>query len=173
MLLEFFAAIFTALAAGGVAMLVGRLSGGALPRWFTPVCAGLALFAYVLWSEYTWYGRTVETMPDSLVVVSAHESRQPFRPWTYAVPFVSRFAAVNQDMHRTNPNVPGKVLTELVLFTRWQPPSALPIAVDCELMRRADISDGAEFSETGDIVGAEWFDLDPADPVMDAACGAR
>ena len=90
MFFELIATITIGVGAAGVAMLARRLSGRRLPGWVTPVTAGAAMIGFVLWAEYSWYGRTVAALPDGVEVATANESRQVYRPWTYVAPLTDR-----------------------------------------------------------------------------------
>ncbi|MDX1744187.1 MAG: hypothetical protein R3186_11440, partial [Ruegeria sp.] len=95
MFLELIGTIFAGFAFAGVAMLVNKLTGGRLPRWSAPVAAGLGMIGVTIASEYSWYDRTFDPLSDQLVIVEKIESRALYRPWTYALPFVIRFSAID------------------------------------------------------------------------------
>lgn len=171
MFLELIGTIFAGFAFAGIVLVLNKLTGGRLPRWATPVAAGLGMIGMTIASEYSWYDRTRDTLPDSLEVVQEVESRAIYRPWTYAVPFVDRFAAIDTVSVRTNQQVPDQRLVDLYFFGRWAPVSKLPVAVNCAENRRASLADGANFSEDGNLIGVEWISAEPDDPVIEATCG--
>ena len=121
-------------------------------------------------SEYSWYDRTRAALPEEMIVVQEVESRAVYRPWTYLAPFVVRFAAVDEASVQTNLKVPGQRLADLYFFGRWAPVSKLPIAVDCNQLRRADLSDGVEFASDGEVLNANWIEADKTDLVISATC---
>ena len=98
------------------------------------------------------------------------ESQAFYRPWTYAVPFVDRFSAIDTLSVRTNDNVPDQRLVDLYLFGRWAPVTQLPVAVNCADNSRANLADGAEFAEDGRLINAAWFRPDVEDPIVKATC---
>lgn len=171
MFLELIGTIFAGFAFAGVAMVLNKLSGGRLPRWLTPVAAGLGMIGMTIASEYSWYDRTRDTLPDSLAVIQEVESRAFYRPWTYAVPFVDRFAAIDTVSLRTNEQVPDQRLIDLYFYGRWAPISRLPVAVNCAENRRANLVDGAEFDGDGRLVNADWISTGPGDAIIEATCG--
>ncbi|WP_171174411.1 hypothetical protein [Ruegeria sp. HKCCD8929] len=171
MFLELIGTIFAGFAVAGVVMLVNKFTGGRLPRWLAPVAAGLAMIAVTIGSEYSWYERTRSALPEGLEVVQEVESRALYRPWTYAAPFVDRFAAVDTASVQTNENVPDQRLADLYFFGRWAPLAKLPVAVDCAAGRRANLADGAEFGADGAVENADWVAAGPDDPVVRAVCG--
>ncbi|WP_171129084.1 MULTISPECIES: hypothetical protein [unclassified Ruegeria] len=170
MFLELIGTVFAGLAFAGVVMLLNKLTGGRLPRWAAPVAAGVGMIAMTITSEYSWYNRTKDQLPDALIVVQEVESRAFYRPWTYAVPFVDRFAAIDTVSVRTNESVPDQRLVDLYFFGRWAPVSMVPVAVNCAENSRANLADGAEFSADGELLNAQWFKATGSDPVIKATC---
>ena len=170
----FFELIGTVLAGVAMALLfwaVNRtLLKGRLPSWLTPVSAGLAMLVAAISLEYGWYDRTARTMPESFVVAQTVEEAAFYRPWTYAVPFVTRFVAVDQASVRTHPQQPEQRLVEVVFYGRWTRTARVPVLFDCAEKLRADVQDGIEFGDNGEVLGADWIALNPTDPVMQAAC---
>lgn len=172
MFLELIGTIFAGLAVGGVVMLTNRVTGGRLPRWLTPVAAGLAMIAVTIVSEYSWYDRTRAALPEGMEIVQEVESRAIYRPWTYAAPYVDRFAAIDAASVQTNAKVPDQRLVDLYFFGRWAPVSKLPVVVDCATGRRASLVDGVAFDTDGAVENAEWVAPPAGDPVIAATCGA-
>lgn len=171
MFLELIGTVFAGIAFAGVVMVVNKLTGGRLPRWAAPVAAGLGMIAMTINSEYSWYDRTRGTLPDGLTVIQEVESRAFYRPWTYAVPYVDRFAAIDTISVRTNTQVPEQRLVDLYFFGRWAPVSKMPVAVNCVDNSRANLADGAEFGDDGHLLNADWIKANADDPVIEATCG--
>ncbi|KIC44186.1 hypothetical protein RA28_14550 [Ruegeria sp. ANG-S4] len=171
MFLELIGTIFAGFAFAGVVMVLNKLTGGRLPRWAAPVAAGTGMIAMTIASEYSWYDRTRDTLPEELSVVQEVESRAFYRPWTYAMPFVDRFAAIDTVSVRTNNDVPDQRLVDLYFFGRWAPVSKMPVAVNCADNSRANLADGAEFGDDGRLLNASWIKVDANDPVVEATCG--
>ena len=172
MFLELIGTIFAGLATAGVLMLLNRLLGGRLPRWTAPVAAGAAMIAVTIASEYSWYDRTSASLPDGIEVIETVENRSFYRPWTYAAPYVDRFAALDRASVQRNASLPDQRLAELYFFGRWSPVAKLPVAVDCAGRRRANLVDGVDFSADGAIENADWVAVGSPDPVVDEICGA-
>ena len=170
MLIEFMTAIAAGFVGAGGAMLLRSLSGERLPRAMIPVFAGIGMIGVTVWNEYTWYDRIAATLPEQVVVVQTHAEPSTFRPWTYALPYVSRFMAVNRAAVHTNDQVPGQRLTEVLLYTHRQPARNVPLLIDCEGARRADIADGMEFDDAGRVTNADWQDMETQDPLLSAVC---
>ena len=169
----FFELIGTILAGAATALIVwalNRFLKGRLPGWIVPVSAGAAMLAATISSEYGWFRRTSATMPEGMVVAQSIEEATFYRPWTYVAPFVSRFVAVDLGTIKTNPAVPDQRIVDLVFYGRWARTSKIPMLFDCAGMRRADISDGIEFSDSGEVANAAWRNVEADDPVLVAAC---
>ncbi len=171
MFLELIGTIFAGFAFAGIVLVLNKLTGGRLPRWATPVAAGLGMIGMTIASEYSWYDRTRETLPESVSIIQEVESRAIYRPWTYAVPFVDRFAAIDTDSVRKNEQVPDERLVELYFFGRWAPVSKVPVVVNCAENLRANLADGAEFGDDGRVLNADWIKAGTGDPIIEATCG--
>ncbi|MFA8443608.1 hypothetical protein [Yoonia sp.] len=169
----FFELIGTIVAGASAALLVWALNRtlkGRLPKWLIPASAGAAMLAATISSEYSWYSRTIATMPEGMVVAQTIEETAFYRPWTYTAPFISRYVAVDQISTRTHPDHPDQRLVDLVFYGRWTRTAKVPMLFDCAGNRRADVVDGITFGEDGAVTGAQWFPLDPADPLLRTAC---
>ena len=169
----FFELIGTIVAGAVAALLVWALNRtlkGRLPKWLIPASAGAAMLVATISSEYSWYDRTVATMPEGMIVAQTIEERAFYRPWTYTAPFVSRYVAVDQLSTRTHPNQPDQRLVDLVFYGRWTRTAKVPMLFDCAENRRADVVDGIEFADGGSVVNAQWFALELSDPLLTAAC---
>lgn len=146
MFLELIAVIFAGIAVAGVVMLVNNVTGARLPRWLAPVVAGLVMIGVTVTSEYSWYSRTLASLPEGLVVADTVESRSFYRPWTYVVPLSERFVAVDLATMRSHAKQPDHRLAEVSFLAagprsassasqsiapvgdgrRWRPTPALP-----------------------------------------------
>ena len=170
MFLELIATFIAGIAAAGVIILLNRLTGRRLPRWFTPVGAGLAMFAATIASEYGWFDRTVATLPEGVKVASTVEEQSWLRPWTQVWPYTKRFVAVDVGTARTNDAFPDQRLADLYFFGRWSPLSKAPFLIDCAAARSAILIDGATFGADGEVTDAEWAAMPPDDPILKLAC---
>ena len=169
----FFELIGTIVAGVAAALLVwapNRALKGRVPSWLVPAAAGAAMLAATISSEYGWYTRTVATMPDGMVVAQTIEETAFYRPWTYAAPFISRYVAVDQPSTRTHPDHPDQRIVDLVFYGRWTRTAKVPMLFDCAANQRADVVDGIEFGDGGEVVNAQWFPLDTDDPLLRTAC---
>lgn len=171
MFLELIAVIFAGIAAAGMMLLLGRLLGGRLPRWLTPVAAGLAMIGVTVASEYGWYGRTKAALPTGLEVAETVENQSVYRPWTHLVPYVDRFAALDTATMKTHEAHPQIYLAEVYFFGRWAPVSKRPAVLDCGNWRRALVAGNTVFSGNSLPKGLDWVAGGPEDALLTTACG--
>ncbi len=170
MFLELIAVIFAGFAVAGVVMLLNKLTGGRLPRWAAPVGAGLGMILATITSEYGWYARTVDGLPDGMVVAEVVEHTSWYRPWTKAVPYINRFAAVDIASIQNNTTLPAQRMAEIYFFGRWAPVNKLPVVLDCDTNRRALLPPDAQFGDDGQILNAEWVQGDADDAILTTIC---
>ena len=170
MFFELIAAIFAAVAAAGVVLLLNRLSGGRLPRWLMPAVAAAAMIGVTVRLEYTWFERRVADFPEGIVVTETHTVRQIWRPWTFAFPLVDRFIAIEPAAVRTNDGAPHQRMTDLLLFARWQPPRVVPMVYDCSAGRSAPLTDSVTYDAAGAVDQAAWAPVEPGDTTFEMLC---
>lgn len=170
MFLELIASIVAGFGAAGIALLLNRVLGGRLPKWIIPVSAGAAMLATAIANEYGWYGRTVEALPEDVIVAETVEDRAIYRPWSYIFPFVSRFLAVDIATMRTNTAQPGQRMVEVYAFGRWRAPQSRLVMVNCVGGRRADMPATPSFNADGAVEGLDWRETGMDDPIVSTAC---
>jgi len=170
MLFEFIAAIAVGLGAAGLALILRHLSGARLPIWLAPASAGLAMIAFMVTMEYSWSERTIERLPEGVVVVNASQERSWYRPWTYIKPLTLRLVAVDTRRNRHNEAQPDQIMTTVLLLGRWMPSREIPVIYDCAQARRADLGEDVVLGPEGGLEGARWRGLAPDDPGLRAAC---
>jgi len=171
MILEFIAFFAAGAALAGVVMLVNRLTGNRLPRWLIPASIGAGMIAFAIWSEQSWYSRTVATLPEGVVVALDNAHASSYRPWTYVFPIVTRFAAVDTRVTRRLEARPEVVVTSVLFVGRWERSGQFGAAFDCEAARRFDLDEQVPRDADGlPQDPAHWVRLDPADPILALAC---
>lgn len=172
MFLELIATFVAGFAGAGVVLLVNKILGGRLPRWMLPVGAGATMLLTTIFSEYGWYSRTANALPEGIVVAETVVNQSFYRPWTYVRPFIERFVAVDVATIRTHPDQPGIKLAETYFFGRWSATNRLPVLADCVDPRRAALADAISFEQDGNVLGADWVKVPEADPLLKTICGA-
>ncbi|AMY67572.1 hypothetical protein [Frigidibacter mobilis] len=170
MLIDIISLIALGAAIAGIYVAVNRMTGRRLPRWLLPASLGAAMISFAVWNEYTWYARVTAALPDSVEVVLPVKESSFWRPWSYAVPMVTRFIAVDRAAVQRSEEAPGLVRTNAILVQRWTATQRVPVAFDCAAGRRADLAAGAQLAADGTLTGGAWVMLPPDDPFMMAAC---
>lgn len=171
MIFELLGTVMAGVAAALLVYAVRRFAPDRLPKWLIPVSAGLAMIAATISSEYGWYSRVAERLPEGFVVAQNVEEGSVFRPWTFLAPMTSRFVAVDLAGAKTNPNFPGQRIVDLYFYGRWQPVQSIPVLFDCEGERSVVMAQGTQFGADGAVETPAWEDMPPDDPVLRAACG--
>ncbi|MEM1429057.1 MAG: hypothetical protein AAGG09_06340 [Pseudomonadota bacterium] len=169
MFLELIAAFAAAFAAAGIMMVVNMTTGGRLPKWAMPVAAGAALLGYAIWSEYSWYDRVAGELPEGVDVTFVSEHSAPWKPWTYLVPYVNRFAALDTLSIRTNDAVPHQRVSDVYFYGRWSRRVGLEVVVDCSEGLIAPLP-SATLNESGAATDAAWARPADGDRTVEAAC---
>jgi hypothetical protein len=141
-----------------------KFRGHSLPKWMMPAAAGIAMLGYTIYAEYAWFPNMERVLPESTKIAHQIEGRMFYRPWTYLVPLTTRFIALD-GVAREGDYARGGI----VLISRWGRPVQIPVVFDCVGLRRADLIEGAAFTN-GELTGGGWRDLAPDDPVLQTAC---
>lgn len=162
--------IFAALCVVAIRHFARRTMGVDLPKWLMPAAAAAAMVGYSVWNEYSWYPRLSGQMPDSVTVLSTGATKTAFRPWTYAVPMVTRFIALDRAAFAPVEGSPKVLQGEVMLIERYAPMKRVAVAYDCAGHARADLVEGARIAPGGMLQGADWVLLDADDPGLRAAC---
>lgn len=170
MFLELLGVIFAGVAGAGLMMVIIRLTGARLPKWLTPVAAGGAMIAATISSEYSWYARTTDSLPEGFEIVDTVQTSAFWRPWTYVAPLTERFVALDVASLQTNSAHPDLKLAQAYFYGRWAPLHRLNVAADCAGGRRAALVDAITFADDGTIEGAQWVTAAPSDPLLSAIC---
>lgn len=170
MFFELIAAILAGVAAAGVVLLLNKILGGRLPKWLTPAAAGAAMIGFTILMEYTWFDRTTGEFPESVIIANTHEARNLWRPWTFAVPLIDSFVAVDPASMRTNADVPDQRMADLLYFERWRAPRSVPMVFDCVEGRAAPLLDTVTYDDKGAVDGAAWVSVPTGDPTLATIC---
>ncbi|WP_417523718.1 hypothetical protein [Marinovum sp.] len=169
MFYELLATMFAGFAGGGLLYLLSRMTKGRIPRSWTVGAAAVAMIGFSVWNEYNWFPRSQAQLPEGVVVVAASESRDWYRPWTYALPVVPRFAALDTNSIQRNQEVPQQRIADLYLMERWRSAVGVKIAVDCARPAQARL-DQVSYADSGAMVSDRWEDMSAEDPLIQAAC---
>jgi hypothetical protein len=128
------------------------------------------MIGYSIYSEYSWYGRVMAGLPESVLVVSTVEESAPWRPWTYLVPMRSRFLAIDAAQIKRVAGNADLAATSIMAVQRWAPVRSVPVVYDCAAGARADLVGGAALDETGKLTGGQWVPVGLEDKGLMATC---
>ena len=170
MLFDFIAAAAAGFGLAGIAMLLRHLTRGLLPRWIVPLTAGVGMFGYAVWNEYTWFDRVTGAFGEGVVVVSAPSESQFYRPWTYVKPLTLRFVAWDGVNVLRSTEVPGLLQGDAVIVHRWQETQRVRMAFDCVAGRQVTLMEGASLAPDGTLTNAKWQEAAADDPLQPVAC---
>ena len=95
MLWTILAIVIAGLGAGGIAMLLRKLSRNLLPKWIIPVFAGLGMLSYQIYYEYSWFDHQVQRQPQESVLVASEAGQVFWRPWSYHWPMTTAFTVLD------------------------------------------------------------------------------
>lgn len=166
MLLTFFGALAVGVLAACVAFIVRRLYG-VNARFLIPLSAGAGMLGFTVWNDYTWYGRNVAGLPDTVQVARAIEKSWVVQPWTLIAPVVTRFQAVNRASVARNAAAPEVARATVYLVARFQPTFETVQLFDCARGRRADAADAPE---SGTPPERAWVTVGLDDPLLSLVC---
>lgn len=170
MFIELIATVFAGIACAGIVMLLNIMTGRRLPKWLMPVAAGAGMLGMTVSNEYTWFGRTVERLPEGVDVAMTVDEQSWLRPWTQIWPYTKRFVAVDVGTVRRNDSLPDQRLADLYFFGRWSPVNQAPMLFDCAEDRSALLIDGADFAADGSVADADWQAMTADDPILQKVC---
>lgn len=159
-------------AAASVVMILFRALGLPAPRWLLPAAAGLAMFGFFIWTDYSWFTRTRAELPAHVIVAEGYPSSNLLQPWTYLFPRIDRFTAVDTDAIRRHPAVPDMVMAVVYFVAHWSPTILANQLYDCATPRRADVGTSLKVDAEGRPVDPDWVALPPDDPVRAVVCAA-
>jgi len=154
----------------GIILLLFRLLGRRAPRGLLPIMAGLGMFGFVIWNDYSWYSRTVAVLPESFQVVKSFSERSAIQPWTYLIPPTHRFMVVDRQSRQHNPALPNMVMTQLHLVARYRPTLSPWQMFDCQQARRAHVEDITDLNPQGLDTTLDWLPMTADDPLLKAVC---
>jgi hypothetical protein len=168
MLLLLFATVAIGLGTAGLVIGIGKLTGRPVPKGAAAVAAGLAMFGFMLWNEYSWFDRAEAGLPEGAVVAETVEHSSFLQPWTLAFPRVVRFAAIDTGpgaAARAAPEREGYLRADVILAARFSETLRIPHLFDCAGGRRAALP-GSE----ADPATLDWVQGGGQDDLIRAAC---
>ncbi|MGP9798670.1 hypothetical protein ACT3UJ_15105 [Halomonas sp. 86] len=169
MIWHLIAAIFAALAAAGIGLILRNLSRNRLPKWIVPVFAGLGMLGYQIHVEYSWFEHKQQQLPESSVIVSSATGTEVWRPWTFVFPITTQFSVVDSDNIITR-DIEGDQVVEFILyqFIRRHTDfvSTQPYLLNCESRELVPLS-----NEAGEAQLSELRLLRETSTLLATVCG--
>ena len=141
-----------------------------MPRTLIPLIIGGTAIGYGIYSEYTWESRTMDKMPESIVVAESFAGTSAFSPWSFLFPRNDRLLLVDKTTILRNPDHADYAMVDLLLMQRFSPVAKVRQLVDCRNEKRADLTTEPEFDEQGLPVNLDWKDLDSANRLLEVTC---
>ena len=118
------------------------------------------MLVFTIWNEYSWYSRVTGQLPDTIAVLETGSGGKAWRPWSFVVPVVNRFALI--DRAGLSDGADGLRRGQVLFVERWQPTRYVTLDFDCAGDRIRAVA--AEGQASGWRPGAD-------DPAFAAICG--
>lgn len=169
MLFTVLAACALGIAVGGMIVLSFKLLRRPAPRGAAALAAGVAMFGFTIWNDYSWYERTRAALPQGLDAAASFEASSVFAPWTLIAPVVDRFAAVDRRTLLHHPDAADIRVAEIHLITRHRPTLTVREVFNCAKPARAEAANVAALDAIMNNTAA-WTRLPADDPLLLAVC---
>ena len=169
MTFELLGSFFVALTVG-LFLWALRRKVPSIPGWLTPVAAGAGLIGTAIYMEYSWFDRVSRALPAQFVVANEEATASPLRPWTYVVPLINRFTALDSSKLARHPERSELIVAPVFGFARWENPQNALMVFDCAGNRRVPVTEGMAIDANGTLTGADWVVLSATDGLQEAAC---
>lgn len=115
MIWHLLAAFSAGLAAAGIALILRKISGERIPKWFIPAFAGVGMLAYQINMDYGWYAHKLDKLPSESVIVSSEATGKIWQPWTFVFPLTSAFTVLDTKSLDTRV-IDGQRISQFVLY---------------------------------------------------------
>lgn len=158
------------IAFAGVLVFLKRVLRLPVPGWSVPMGAALAMMAAHLYNGYTWYDRFRAELPESVTIVNILPTSRMLEPWTYLIPRIDRFTAIDSNSLHINEALPDMVIGEILLIERYAPTAKVAQIADCAGNRTADLPADPAFGTDGLPLGLNWISRPADHPVLAAMC---
>ncbi|MFH1806759.1 MAG: hypothetical protein ABID63_17910 [Pseudomonadota bacterium] len=166
-----FTTVVIGFACAGLVMIGSRLLRRKAPKYMVPIAAGLGMFVYMIWDDYTWFDRYAGRMPPEILIVESYETQTAFAPWTLLVAQTDRFTAIDTRKTVPNPGNPRQKRITTLLAKKGSETLALNHLMDCSRRARAYITTDMPLDDNGFPAEiTEWFELPSDDSLLAYAC---
>lgn len=169
MIWHLIATVIAGVGAAGIALLLIKLSANRLPRYLTPMFAGLGMLCFLIYSEYQWFSHQKSLLPANVQVVQQIEEASWWRPWSYVLPQVTRFMAADFNSIQRNSINPDVLIVDIYLFAERMPAVVVKQLIHCGWQKRQDYDENSQIPTKDAQPDKHWFSL-PADNTLLETC---
>lgn len=155
----------------GVLLILFRLFGRTPPGWLIPATIGLSIIGAVTYMRYTWADTIIDRLPESVRVIETFRESAFYEPWTYLLPRITHFVAIDEATLAVHPQLKGVYLVEMVLVAEGNPTMSVPQVIDCIQGRRSSLRPDASLDPADLPETLDWqFGRTPP-YLFEAVCG--
>jgi len=170
MFLGYVGAIAGGIGAAAMLLVISKTFRLKMPGWVYPAAAGFGMLFLSIYIEYSWYGEVRSGLPEQIEVVETFEYSVAYQPWTYLIPRVNRFVAIDHATARTNAEVNGLVLIDVLLMERFAPAYVATNFIDCTEGARMLVGEDMQLDDDGRPLDGDWLQVGLDDPLVSATC---
>lgn len=171
MLFNLIATLMIGVLGACLAYIAHRMTGRRLPKAIIPFSMALAMIAYSVWNEMTWYSRTASALPKQFVVVEKGPPvSSPLSPWTYAVPRTDSFRVLDTQSVQPLPKSENRYLAQVHVLERYLGSRKTSLIVDCATREQAEISASTQFDGAGLPVNVAWVKVGQDNDITEVIC---
>lgn len=170
MFLGYVGAIAGGIGVAAMLLVISKTFRLKFPGWIYPAAAGIGMVALTIYIEYSWFNEVRAGLPDEVEIVETFEYSAPYQPWTYVVPRINRFVAIDHATARTNAGVDDLVLIDVILMERFAPTYVATNFIDCTDGARMLVGEDMQLDDDGRPLGEDWLRVGLDDPLVSATC---
>ncbi len=160
--------------AASVTFILYRISPRFFPRVIIPFAAAIAMIAYNIWHETTWYARTSTVLTEEFVLLGKGEPvKSLMSPWTFVVPRTDNFFALDKRTIQPLPNSDGRYLVQVLDVGRFYPAKRTSRIVDCTTREQAMIDAATKFDADGLPADLKWTKITAGNRLADEVCPGK
>lgn len=166
MIWHLFAVLIVGLCGGVFLHLLRKISGGRLPKWTISAGAGLCMFGYHAYYDYSWYEFKVSQLPAESIIIYEKNTTTFFKPWSYISPVVNAFTVFDSTFKRSEQD--HQVIVEYFTYHFMKDPTERQVifmsTLNCTTQERATLEENKPISET------KFEKVDITDKVYQIVC---
>lgn len=160
--------------AASLSFIIYTLSRQRVPKAVIPFAAAIAMIAYNVWHEMTWYKRTAAELPQSIVLVAKGPPVQsPMSPWTYMFPRTDNFVALDKRTVQPLPKSGDRYLLQVLDVGRFYPAKRKSWVIDCATRQQAEILASTKFDSEGIPSDLAWTKIASESRITKEVCPKR